>query len=74
MSVRVLAGRPCNVTLHCIACQATVTLFGGWNGTAIAAWSDVHRLPILAGWDVVDGTGHASHVDSNLPPTVHVRQ
>lgn len=73
MSARVLAGRPCNVTLHCGACQATTTLFGGWDGDAIAAWSDVHRLPILAGWDVVHHDGYASHVDANLPPTVHVR-
>lgn len=74
MTVRVLAGRPCNVTLHCTACGETRTIFGGWDGTAIAGWSDQHRMPILSGWDVVDGTGYVSHVDAHLPPAVHVRQ
>lgn len=74
-TVRVMAGRPCNVTLHCTACQATLTLFGPWDGPAIAAWSDAHHNPVLSGWGVADGTGYLSHVEAgHLPPPVLVIQ
>lgn len=67
-----MAGRPCNVTLHCNACNTTLTVFGHWDGERIAAWSDQHTIPILAGWDVIDGTGYVSHVETNIPAAVRV--
>lgn len=63
--------RAVDVALVCLTCRGTIVMPGPWHGERIAAWSALHRRPMLASWSVTTGPGEFSQrLTVHLPPLV----